>query len=108
MLCDNCRERESKINFTTVEQDTKVTLHLCEQCAQQKGIETGEACPRCGRPLVKQYSKKTGQEFVGCPGWKEKENPCKYIKPREGEPERPEPVETEIQTPQAMQQETPD
>ena len=40
MLCDNCRERESKINFTTVEQDTKVTLHLCEQCAQQKGIET--------------------------------------------------------------------
>ncbi len=26
-----------------VEQDTKVTLHLCEQCAQQKGIETGES-----------------------------------------------------------------
>jgi protein arginine kinase activator len=43
MLCDNCKERESKINFTTVEHDTKVTLHLCEQCAQQKGIETGEA-----------------------------------------------------------------
>ncbi|MGH7538377.1 MAG: UvrB/UvrC motif-containing protein [Gemmatimonadales bacterium] len=31
------------INLTQVEHDTKVTLHLCEQCAQEKGIETGTA-----------------------------------------------------------------
>lgn len=29
------------INFTQVEQDAKVTLHLCEQCAAEQGVETG-------------------------------------------------------------------
>jgi protein arginine kinase activator len=32
-----------EIHLTKVENDTKVTLHLCKQCAQQKGLETGEA-----------------------------------------------------------------
>ena len=41
MRCDNCRKREHVIELTQVEHDTKVTLHLCEQCAQEKGIETG-------------------------------------------------------------------
>ena len=41
MLCDNCKERDAIINLTQVEHDSKVTLHLCEQCAQQKGVETG-------------------------------------------------------------------
>jgi protein arginine kinase activator len=43
MLCDNCKEREAVINLTQVEHDSKVTLHLCEQCASAKGVETGEA-----------------------------------------------------------------
>lgn len=43
MVCDNCKEREAVINLTQVEHDSKVTLHLCEQCAQQKGVETGVA-----------------------------------------------------------------
>jgi protein arginine kinase activator len=41
--CDNCGERDAVINLTQVEHDAKVTLHLCEECAQQKGIETGGA-----------------------------------------------------------------
>jgi len=41
MVCDNCKEREAVINLTQVEHDSKVTLHLCEQCAQAKGVETG-------------------------------------------------------------------
>jgi DNA topoisomerase I len=61
-----------------------------------RGQETGEMCPVCGRPLVKNYSKKTRRYFVGCSGWKEG---CKYIKPAEGEPPRPEPVETEYKCP---------
>ncbi len=61
-----------------------------------KGQETGEKCPKCGKPLVQQFSRKTGSSFIGCSGWKEG---CKYIKPREGEPERPEPVETEHKCP---------
>jgi len=43
MLCDNCKERDAIINLTQVEHYSKVTLHLCEQCAQQKGVETGGA-----------------------------------------------------------------
>jgi protein arginine kinase activator len=43
MLCDNCKEREAVINLTQVEHDSKLTLHLCDQCAQQKGVETGGA-----------------------------------------------------------------
>ncbi|PYP36561.1 MAG: hypothetical protein DMD34_13050 [Gemmatimonadetes bacterium] len=43
MLCDNCKERDAVINLTQVEHDSKVTLHLCEQCAQLKGVETGAA-----------------------------------------------------------------
>jgi protein arginine kinase activator len=43
MLCDNCKERDAIINLTQVEHDSKVTLHLCEQWAQLKGVETGGA-----------------------------------------------------------------
>ena len=43
MLCDSCKERDAVINLTQVEHDSKVTLHLCEQCAQEKGVETGVA-----------------------------------------------------------------
>ncbi len=63
------------------------------------GIETGEKCPQCGRGLVKNYSKKLGREFIGCPGYRDKENPCRYIKPGEGEEARPQPVETDIKCP---------
>jgi DNA topoisomerase-1 len=63
-----------------------------------KGQETGEMCPKCGKPLVQQFSRKTGGSFVGCSGYRD-DPPCRYIKPREGEPERPEPVETEHKCP---------
>jgi DNA topoisomerase-1 len=55
-----------------------------------KGVETGENCPNCGKPLVVRYSKVAGK-FLGCSGYPD----CKYIKPREGEAARPAPVETE-------------
>src|SRR5262249_2746918 len=65
----------------------------------QRNVETGEACPKCGRPLVLKYSKK-GTQFVGCSGYK-KDAPdsCDYIKPGEGEKERQKPAETEQKCP---------
>jgi DNA topoisomerase-1 len=62
------------------------------------GVETGEMCPQCGKPLVRNYSKKTHRYFTGCSGFKD-EPPCKYIKPEEGEEARPQPVETEYKCP---------
>src|SRR5262249_5912838 len=52
-------------------------------------------CPKCGKPLVENFSKKTGRTFVGCSGFRD-DPPCKYFKPGEGEAERAEPVETDI------------
>ncbi len=67
-----------------------------EGMPELRGKETGEACPQCGRPLVIKYSKKTGNEFVGCSGYKEG---CRYIKPGPGAPEWEAPVETEHKCP---------
>ena len=75
----------------------KEALRKAEEAMPRKrGRETGEKCPKCGRPLVVNYSKKTGREFVGCSGFKEG---CKYIKPAEGQPEAPEPEVTDIPCP---------
>src|SRR5207247_8818256 len=63
----------------------------------QRNVETGEPCPRCGRPLVIKHTKQ-GREFVGCSGYKKNDpESCDYIKPGEGEPERQKPVEPEYQ-----------
>jgi DNA topoisomerase-1 len=62
----------------------------------QRGVETGEVCPQCGKALVRNYSKKTHRYFIGCSGFKEG---CKFIKPEEGEDARPQPVETEYKCP---------
>lgn len=59
-----------------------------------KGIQTGEVCPTCGKPLVIRYSKKTHRQFLGCSGWPE----CKYIKSESGEDAGPK--ETEIPCPE--------
>ncbi len=64
--------------------------------ALRGGVETGEMCPQCGKPLVRNYSKKTHRYFIGCSGFKEG---CKFIKPEEGEEARPQPVETEYKCP---------
>jgi DNA topoisomerase-1 len=54
-----------------------------------KGAETDEKCPQCGKPLVVRFSK--AGRFLGCSGYPE----CRYIKPREGEEARPQPLTTE-------------
>ncbi|MBL8799609.1 MAG: topoisomerase DNA-binding C4 zinc finger domain-containing protein, partial [Planctomycetia bacterium] len=61
-----------------------------------KGTETGEKCPKCERPLVKRYSKKSGSSFLGCSGYSE--GACDYTRPIGGE-DRPAPQETEHKCP---------
>ncbi len=41
MLCDNCGEREAAIHLTQIVNNNVTTMHLCEQCAAEKGVETG-------------------------------------------------------------------
>ncbi|MCS7022389.1 MAG: type I DNA topoisomerase [Gemmataceae bacterium] len=59
---------------------------------------TDEPCPKCGRPLEKRYSPKTGSYFLGCSGWKDKDNPCQYKRGSNGQ-EQEGPATTDIPCP---------
>ena len=63
-----------------------------------RGIEVGEDCPRCGKPLLQLFSAKTGKPFIGCSGYRD-DPKCSYIKPGEGEEARPEPTVTDTVCP---------
>ena len=61
-----------------------------------RGLEPVGMCPKCGQPLVVHYRERTRRKSVGCSGFSDKENSCKYIKPGEGEEARPEPELTDV------------
>lgn len=92
MSCEQCREREAVIHLTQIVNEQVTTLHLCERCAAEKGVESpgsqpktplgsflaamgqelpeqvpaprsGETCPRCGGSL--QDFRESGR--LGCP-----------------------------------------
>ena len=91
MSCDQCREREAVIHLTQIVNEQVTTLHLCEKCAAEKGVENpgatktplgsflaamgkvaeqapastkgGEVCGRCGGTF--QDFRETGR--LGCP-----------------------------------------
>lgn len=93
MLCDECKENEAVINFTQIVNNKMTTYHLCEKCAEKKGlggeekikdsplssfvskigIESAETTPvgKGGQPQCKSCEsklsdfKKTGR--LGCP-----------------------------------------
>ncbi|MGI6365821.1 MAG: UvrB/UvrC motif-containing protein [Bacillota bacterium] len=69
MLCQNCGEREARISITQIINNKKTEIHLCHQCAQQRGhadsvfalpamlaslvdwtdtFSPGKSCPKCG------------------------------------------------------------
>jgi protein arginine kinase activator len=39
-LCDSCGEREAVIHLTQIVDNSVTTLHLCEPCAAEKGVDT--------------------------------------------------------------------
>ncbi len=40
MLCDNCHERDAVVHLTQIENNAVTQIHLCEQCAAERGVET--------------------------------------------------------------------
>jgi protein arginine kinase activator len=40
-VCESCGEREAVVHLTHIVDNTITTLHLCERCAAEKGVETG-------------------------------------------------------------------
>lgn len=46
MVCDQCHERDAVVNLTTIVDNAVRQLHLCEQCAASRGVETTIATPK--------------------------------------------------------------
>jgi protein arginine kinase activator len=46
MSCEQCREREAVIHLTQIVNEQVTTLHLCERCAAEKGVESPGAQPK--------------------------------------------------------------
>ena len=43
MQCDECKDRPAAIHLTQIVNDSVTTVHLCEQCAADKGVQTATA-----------------------------------------------------------------
>ena len=39
MLCEICEKNPAKIHITQIKNDTKYTLHICQECSQECGID---------------------------------------------------------------------
>jgi protein arginine kinase activator len=54
MRCDDCGNSEAEVHLTAVEGDEVKSLHLCPECAAQRGFptEAGEEVPESHPPLV--------------------------------------------------------
>ncbi len=46
MSCDQCHEREAVIHLTQIVNEQVTTLHLCDRCAADKGVESPAAAPK--------------------------------------------------------------
>ena len=40
MQCSQCQEREAVVHLTQIADNQVVTVHLCERCAAEKGVES--------------------------------------------------------------------
>jgi protein arginine kinase activator len=46
MSCEQCHEREAVIHLTQIVNEQVTTLHLCERCAAEKGVESPGSQPK--------------------------------------------------------------
>lgn len=56
-----------------------------DKMPSKRDQETGEMCPKCGKPLVIKYTRASSEPFIGCSGWSKDEDSCNYMKTMEGQ-----------------------
>lgn len=69
MRCDTCREREAVVHLTKIVDQSVAQVHLCEQCAAAKGIETATAAaahPLAGVLQAAQHQHTVGLDAARC------------------------------------------
>lgn len=75
MLCENCEEREAVIHLTQIVNNSVTTMHLCEACAAEKGVETEAAVAKF--PLG-DFLASLGKPATPEPGEPAAGVPCRY------------------------------
>lgn len=66
MQCENCGEIEAVIQLTQIENNKMTSLHLCEQCAAAKGLET-QGPPATSFPLQEFLAQMGGESPTPVP-----------------------------------------
>ncbi len=75
MNCDQCHEREAVIHLTQIVNEQVTTLHLCERCAAEKGVESsgsvaksplGTFLAAMGKELPDKAAPATGADRFAC------------------------------------------
>lgn len=61
MTCDQCHEREAAVHLTQIVDGDVTTLHLCERCAAEKGVEP----PTVGKSPLGSFLAAMGKELEG-------------------------------------------
>ena len=71
MICDDCKEREASVTLTRVGKGDVSLMHLCAQCAAERGYETTATSPLKNLiadylPAVQQQTALAQAEAVQC------------------------------------------
>lgn len=74
MLCDECKKNEAVINFTQIVNNEMTTYHLCEECAERKGL--GEEEKIKDSPLSSFVSKMGSEPTKSLPAGKGDDLEC--------------------------------
>jgi protein arginine kinase activator len=67
MICQACEKKPATVHFTEIKSGEKTVLHLCEECAGQKGLTHGGPIPSLLQSLVEGMVSATRGSETRCP-----------------------------------------
>ena len=67
MICQACEKKPATVHFTEIKNGEKTVLHLCEECAGQKGLTHGGPIPSLLAHLVEGIQHASKGPETRCP-----------------------------------------
>jgi protein arginine kinase activator len=67
MICQSCEKKPATIHYTEIKGGDKTVLHLCEECAGEKGLTHGNPIPTLLASLVEGMEKAGKAPEMKCP-----------------------------------------